>query len=196
MQEDDPVILVNTSDQAIGVAPKLDAHRNAQLHRAFSVFIRDPQGRLLLQRRADGKYHSGGLWTNACCGHPRPGEQTRDAAQRRLREEMGIECELVNTGAFTYRAEVGDELIEYEYDHVFVGAFSGAPSPNPLEIQDWRWISLDDVAAWLARDRAAFTAWFAEALTTSGLGKSRSSTFADERTPGTPPPGLVPAPTK
>jgi len=187
--ETESVILVNSADDAIGSAPKLDAHRNAQLHRAFSVFICDSDKRILIQRRAEGKYHSSGLWSNACCGHPRPGESTLDAAQRRLQEETGIECSLDETGTFTYCAPVDDGLIEHEFDHVFVGSFNRDPAPDPQEIQDWRWISLDDLRAWLDRDPAAFTAWFAEALTVSGLGTIASSTFADESTPGTPPPG-------
>lgn len=186
---EDAVILVNASDEPIGTAGKIDAHSNAQLHRAFSVFIVAPDNRILLQRRADGKYHSGGLWSNACCGHPRPGEATRDAAQRRLREEMGIDCELVSTGAFTYRAAVSDDLVEHEYDHVFVGKCAGNPTPDPQEIQEWRWVSLDDLTAWLEREPEAFTVWFAQALDRAGFGTIRSSTFADESTPGTPPPG-------
>src|SRR5688500_8369765 len=121
--QNESVVLVNESDEVIGSAPKLDAHRDGLLHRAFSVFIRDHDGRILLHRRADGKYHSGGLWTNACCGHPRPGEETAAAAERRLLEEMGIGTDLAEAGVFTYHASVGAGLMEHEIDHVFSGIY-------------------------------------------------------------------------
>src|SRR5215213_7703405 len=132
--ENESVILVNERDEPIGTAPKLDAHYNGELHRAFSVFIRDYEGRILLQRRANEKYHSGGLWTNACCGHPRPGEDTRVAAERRLHEEMGIHSELTEVGVFIYRDSVGS-LTEHELDHVFTGVYSGDPSPDIMEVE-------------------------------------------------------------
>src|SRR5690349_17552900 len=128
---DEAVVLVNPDDTPIGTLSKLEAHRTGQLHRAFSVFIRDSNGRILLQRRANGKYHSGGLWTNACCGHPRPDEQTRVAAERRLEEEMGIRCDLSRVNTFTYFADLDNGLVEHELDHVFIGTFSGDPSPDP-----------------------------------------------------------------
>ena len=193
---EESVILVNERDEPIGTAPKLDAHQNGRLHRAFSVFIRDCNGRILLQRRADDKYHSGGLWTNACCGHPRPGEETIVAAGRRLHEEMGIDSELDEAGVFTYRASVGDGLTEHEVDHVLTGTYSGDPSPATEEVEKWQWISPDELRDWIGRDPSAFTVWFERALYVSMLGTMRSSTFAEERTPGTPPPGWVPAPTK
>ena len=183
------VILVNETDEPVGTAPKLDAHLTGQLHRAFSVFIRDDHGRILLHRRADGKYHSGGLWTNACCGHPQPGEETSIAAARRLREEMGIDAELSEAGVFTYRSSVGNGLTEHEVDHVFIGSYSGDPSPDDREVQAWRWVSSLELSEWLARDPSAFTVWFEQALYVSRLGIIRSTTFAEERTPGTPPPG-------
>ena len=189
IEENESVVLVNERDEPIGTAPKLDAHRSGQLHRAFSVFIRDHDGRILLHRRADGKYHSGGLWTNACCGHPRPGEDTVVAAGRRLREEMGIDCDLGEAGVFTYRSIVGNGLTEHEVDHVFVGTCSGDPSPHDDEVDEWRWISPGELSDWIAREPSAFTVWFERALYVSGLGTRRSSTFADESTPGTPPPG-------
>lgn len=190
------VVLVNFLDEPVGTASKIDAHRSGQLHRAFSVFIRHSDGRILLQRRAGSKYHSAGLWTNACCGHPRPGESTIDAAERRLKEEMGIDAGLVERQSFIYFAKVDNELTEYELDHVFVGFFDGTPKPDPDEVQEWRWISLRDLDDWFERDPDAFTVWFTQALEESGLGTIRSRTFADESTPGTPPPGWVPAPTK
>jgi isopentenyl-diphosphate delta-isomerase len=189
VEENESVILVNESDEPVGTAPKLDAHRNGQLHRAFSVFISDDNGRILLHRRASHKYHSGGLWTNACCGHPRPGEVTREAAKRRLWEELRIDCELSDAAVFTYRAGVGSGLTEHELDHVFTGFYAGDPSPDSEEVDEWQWISPDDLNEWIADDPSVFTVWFERALYASGLGTIRSSTFADERTPGTPPPG-------
>ena len=188
-EQDESVILVDEQDRAIGAAPKLDAHRDAQLHRAFSIFISDDDGKILLHRRADGKYHSSGFWTNACCGHPRPGEDALTAAHRRLREEMGIACDLEERGAFIYRAAVDNGLTEHELDHVFVGRYSGDPSPAREEVQDWKWISPDELNAWLAREPEVFTVWFRQALYVSGLGTTRSSTLVDDSTPGTPPPG-------
>jgi isopentenyl-diphosphate Delta-isomerase len=160
---EDLVVLVDEQDHAVGTASKLAAHRTGALHRAFSVFLFDGRGRLLLQRRALAKYHSGGLWTNTCCGHPRPGESVTDAAGRRLREEMGIACALRPAGAFRYRARLG-ELEEHEFDHVLVGRFDGDPRPAPDEVADWRWVEPDAAARELAEAPDRFTAWFDRAL--------------------------------
>lgn len=189
IEENESVILVNERDEAIGSSSKLDAHRKGRLHRAFSVFITDNDGRILLHRRADAKYHSSGLWTNACCGHPRPGEPTGSAARRRLREEMGIDAELIEAGEFIYRADVDNELIEHELDHVFIGTYSGSPTPDAEEAQDWRWVSQHELREWLSSAPSDFTVWFEQALQVSRLGTIRSSTFAEDNTPGTPPPG-------
>jgi isopentenyl-diphosphate delta-isomerase len=157
------VILVDASDREVGQAPKLAAHRQGILHRAFSVFLFDTGGRLLLQRRAQGKYHSGGLWSNTCCGHPRPGEGLVDAAQRRLAEEMGVTCALRPVGSFTYRARVGD-LEEHELDHVLVGRHEGDPRPAASEVDAWRWVAPAEAVAELAAGPERFTPWFARAL--------------------------------
>ena len=158
------VVLVDEHDVRIGVAPKLTAHVQGRLHRAFSVFVFDPAGRMLLQRRAAGKYHSAGLWSNAACGHPRPGEQTEAAAARRLHEEMGVRCALQHRGTLVYRAEVGSGLVEHEVDHIFVGVYGGEPLPSRDEVAEWRWVD----AATLHREAAAsperYTAWFPLAL--------------------------------
>src|ERR1700743_3243063 len=119
------VVLVDESDKEIGVMEKMEAHEKALLHRAFSVFIFDASGRMLLQRRALAKYHSGGLWTNACCSHPRPGETVQAAAERRLVEELGFSTPLCKAFEFIYRADFANGLTEYEFDHVFAGAFEG-----------------------------------------------------------------------
>ena len=133
----DEVILVDASDVPQGRMEKMEAHRRALLHRAFSVFIFNSRGEMLLQRRALGKYHSAGLWTNACCSHPRPGEETLDAAVRRLREEMGFTTPLKKAFDFTYRHEFGNGLTEFEFDHVYIGWYDEAVHPNQEEVLDY-----------------------------------------------------------
>jgi isopentenyl-diphosphate delta-isomerase len=154
------VILVDREDRPIGTAPKLGAHVEGRLHRAFSVLIDDGGGNLLLQRRAAGKYHSGGLWTNACCGHPRPGEDTQLAAQRRLAEEMGFSCPIVPMQTVVYRADVGGGLIEHEYVHLFAGRWHGAVVPDPDEAEAHAWRDFNSVTADAAARPYRYTAWF------------------------------------
>jgi len=164
------VILVDENDRAIGTETKLAAHRGeGRLHRAFSVFIVDERGRMLLQRRAEGKYHFGGRWTNACCGHPRPSEAVEDAASRRLWEEMRVSTELDWVARFTYHAfDEGSQLIENEIDHVFLGVLDQAGdmeiTPDPLEASAFRWLTLSEIDAELHADPEAFTPWFPLAL--------------------------------
>lgn len=158
------VILVDRHDNELGVEEKLTAHRTGRLHRAFSVLVLNDAGAMLLQRRADGKYHSAGLWSNTCCSHPRPGEGTAEAARRRLREEMGFECDLEPVHDFIYRAEVGGGLVEHEYDHVFLGRWNGEPRPDPDEVGDWRWVPLPALRREVARQPSHFTYWFRVAL--------------------------------
>lgn len=162
------VILVDERDRELGAAEKLRAHLEGALHRAFSIFVFDRVGRLLLQKRARTKYHSGGLWSNTCCGHPRPGEVTAEAARRRLREEMGLDCELTEAFSFTYRAELDNRLVEHEYDHVFVGRFDGEPRPAAEEVEDWRWVTPSDLARELRANPAAYSFWLRAALETEG----------------------------
>jgi isopentenyl-diphosphate delta-isomerase len=154
------VILVDDDDFELGTADKLEAHRAGLLHRAFSVFVYDGGGRLLLQRRAAGKYHSGGLWSNTCCSHPRPGESTMAAALRRLREEMGFVCGLTTAFTFVYRTGVGGSLVEHEYDHVFVGQYDGDPEPDPAEVDAWRWATPAAVRTDIRRRPGRYTSWF------------------------------------
>jgi isopentenyl-diphosphate delta-isomerase len=156
----DDVILVDDGDRAIGTAAKLPAHREGLLHRAISVIVRDHEGRLLLQKRAAGKYHSAGLWTNTCCSHPRPGEPTADAAARRLSEEMGVDCALIYLFPMRYRADVSEELVENEITHIFGGVFNGMPDPDPAEASEWRWMSLDEIARDMENRPDAYTIWF------------------------------------
>jgi isopentenyl-diphosphate delta-isomerase len=154
------VVLIDEQDVELGASEKLAAHQSGALHRAFSVFAFNPAGELLLQRRALGKYHSGGLWTNSACGHPRPGEATEDAARRRLREEMGIECgELRPAGILRYRAELAD-LVENELDHLLVTTVDETPDPDPDEVVEWRFMAPDELSAWIASSPETFTAWF------------------------------------
>ena len=154
------VVLVDERDLEIGSEEKLRAHRDAALHRAVSVFLFDGSGAVLLQQRAAGKYHSGGLWSNACCGHPRPGETPADAAHRRLREEMGIDGPLAPAFTVTYRAELGAGLVEHEFDHVFVGRSDADPTPDPGEVAEWRWAAVAAVRADLVARPHCYTAWF------------------------------------
>ncbi len=161
--DDDLVVLVDEHDRDVGTAPKLEVHRDGRLHRAVSVFVFDDAGRWLLQRRADGKYHSAGLWSNTACTHPRPGESPVEAAARRLDEEMGVTCLLRPAFSFLYRAELhggAEPLVEHEFDHVFVGRFEGAPLPAPDEVSDWRWAEAEAVRAAVARWPEHFTPWF------------------------------------
>jgi isopentenyl-diphosphate delta-isomerase len=160
---DERVILVDERDRPAGEAEKLAAHRQGRLHRAFSVFVLDASGRVLMQRRAATKYHSGRLWSNTCCGHPRPGEDTRAAAGRRLAEEMGFQCPLEPAGVFVYHASLGD-LVEHEYDHVFRGRFDGDPRPDPAEVEAWQWMELEALEAGLAACPGDYTVWLPEAV--------------------------------
>ena len=162
------VILVDANDVVVGSEEKQRAHETGALHRAFSVFIVDDDGRLLLQRRAQGKYHSAGLWTNTCCGHPRPGEDIEAAAARRLHEEMGIRCELRPRGTFIYEAELGNGLVEHELDHLFVGRFVGTPHPDVKEADDWAWTPWPRVEAECAERPDQFTVWLPIALRALG----------------------------
>jgi isopentenyl-diphosphate delta-isomerase len=156
---EEQVILVDDRDRPVGVAEKMQAHREGSLHRAFSIFVTNAKGELLLQRRARSKYHSGGLWTNTCCSHPRPQETTETAASRRLQEEMGFSCDLREIFSFTYRAELDNDLIEHEFDRVFVGEFNGEPILNPQEAEEWCWISIDRLSQDIQEHPERYTFW-------------------------------------
>ena len=154
------VILVNTDDEPQGTMEKLEAHHQAQLHRAFSVLIFNQRGQLMLQQRAAGKYHSPLLWTNTCCSHPYPQESTLEAAHRRLQEEMGFNTPLQHQYSFIYRAELDQGLVEHELDHVFTGVYQGPVNPNPNEVQSWRWMSPQTLDQQMAQHPKQFTEWF------------------------------------
>jgi isopentenyl-diphosphate Delta-isomerase len=142
---EDRVILVDESDREIGSAGKLEAHRDGKLHRAFSIFVFNSEGQLLLQKRSMKKYHSDGLWSNTCCSHPQPGEKMETEVLRKLQQEMGFQCELQWIFRFAYRIQFKNNLIENEIDHVFIGRFDGSPSPNPDEVDGWKWMDLEAV---------------------------------------------------
>lgn len=154
------VIVVNDQDHPVGVMEKMDAHRRPVLHRAFSVFIFNTRGEMLLQQRADDKYHSASLWTNACCSHPQPGEQTLAAASRRLFEEMGFSAPLKEAFSFIYNAEVGNGLFEYEFDHVFAGVYDGTIQPDLDEVKDFCFKSMDVIHDDIRMHPWQYTAWF------------------------------------
>lgn len=161
---EDQVVLVDEHDNEVGVEGKMAVHRSGKLHRAISVFVFDADNRLLLQQRASTKYHSGGLWSNTCCSHPRPGEDDISAASRRLREEMGIECELSKAFSFVYRATLPNRLIEHEYDHVFFGRYDGVPVPNRNEADDWQWMNMAKLSVDVKRNPGAYSFWLAVCL--------------------------------
>jgi len=154
------VILVDENDNQTGVMEKMDAHRKALLHRAISVFITNTSGDWLIQKRAMDKYHSRGLWTNSCCSHPLPDETARNAANRRLKEELGIQCDLEKLFSFTYREKVDDELTEYEYDHVFHGICDEIPQIDTTEVGDWKYISFADLRNDITMNPGLYTVWF------------------------------------
>ncbi len=156
------VILVDEADRQVGFEEKMKAHLDGgKLHRAFSVFIFNSRGEMLLQQRAGGKYHFGGLWTNACCSHPRRGEETEEAAHRRLQQELGFDCELREVFSFVYTAtDAGSGLTEREYDHVFVGTFDGVPQPDPEEADAVRWIAGEELKRDMATNPGQYTPWF------------------------------------
>ncbi len=154
------VVLVDEHDNELGTMGKMQAHREGRLHRAFSVFVFNDQDEMLLQRRAAGKYHSPGLWSNACCSHPRPGEAVINAAHRRLGEELGFDCELKHAFSFVYRAQLEAGLTEHEYDHVLFGQYSGVPEPDPTEADACTYEPEEVIRRALADNPEKFTAWF------------------------------------
>lgn len=153
------LILVNELDEEIGYGEKMQVHRDANLHRAFSIFVLNDHDELLLQRRALEKYHSGGLWTNTCCSHPVRGEEQEATVHRRLIEEMGFDCDVKPLFSFIYHAELDNELTEHELDHVYLGKFNGSPNPNPEEVCDWKWIDLDKLRSDLKENPSNYTYW-------------------------------------
>ena len=154
------VILVNEKDQEIGLMPKLEAHQKAVLHRAFSVFIFNSENELMLQQRASNKYHSPNLWTNTCCSHQRSGESNIQAGTRRLYEEMGFTTPLKEITSFIYKAPFDNGLTEHELDHIMVGYYNEDPVINSDEVEDWKWMKIEDVKNDISLNPDLYTAWF------------------------------------
>ena len=154
------VILVDEQDNPLGKMEKMEVHEKAMLHRAFSVFIFNHKKEMLLHKRASKKYHSAGLWTNACCSHPAPGEDTLAAAQRRLQQEMGFSTSLENAFTFIYKAPFENGLTEHELDHVFIGYYSAEIHPEPNEVSDYCFMPLEEISSSLQSHPAKYTEWF------------------------------------
>ena len=157
---EEKVVLVDEQDQQIGLMNKQEAHIKGVLHRAFSVFVFNSNNELLLQQRAHEKYHSAGLWTNTCCSHPREGESSIDAANRRLDEEMGMKCNLEKSFDFIYHAKMPNDLIEHEFDHVFFGFTDSYPQINKKEVSSCRYMRLNDLKVDISENPDIYTEWF------------------------------------
>jgi len=153
------ILTVDEKDNVTGKEEKIKVHREGKLHRAFSIFVFNSKGEVLLQKRAGSKYHSAGLWTNTCCSHQRVGENLEEAVHRRLKEEMGFDCELKEAFTFTYRVKFDNGLSENEYDHVFFGKFDGKPEPNPKEVDEWKWVSLEELRKDIQKNPDDYTYW-------------------------------------
>lgn len=153
------VVLVDKKDNTIGEEEKILAHKKGLLHRAFSIFIFNNKRQLLIQKRAKRKYHSGGLWTNSCCGHPESGEEVESAAKRRLKQEIGFSCDLEKAFSFIYKVKFDNGLIENEYDHVFFGRYNGRVNPNPDEVSDWKWVDLRFLKKDIEANCESYTYW-------------------------------------
>ncbi len=158
------VVLVDEDDSEIGVMEKMEAHEKGLLHRAFSIFLFNDMGEMILQRRALSKYHSPGLWTNTCCSHPMHGETLEMAAERRLREETGMSCTMRKEFHFIYRADLDNNLIEHEFDHVFFGVTNQSPVICEEEVCDWKWMAVHDVYIDVQINPTHYTEWFKIAL--------------------------------
>ena len=154
------VVLVDRNDNPMGLMPKLEAHQKGVLHRAFSVFILNQKGQLMLQRRALDKYHSPGLWTNTCCSHPRESESNIEAGVRRLKEEMGFTTPLKSMFSFIYKSKFDNGLTEHEFDHVLLGYYDKQPFINTIEVSEWKWMSLDKIIIEIKNKPEEFTVWF------------------------------------
>jgi isopentenyl-diphosphate Delta-isomerase len=158
------LILVNENDEPIGKMEKMEVHLKGLLHRAYSVFILNEKGEMLLQKRAAGKYHSPGLWTNACCSHPQPGQELIPAATIRLQEEMGFTTSLEKAFDFIYKASFDNGLTEYEFDHVLLGNYDGPIHPNYEEVEDYRYLSLTEIKKLVQSNSSDYTPWFKIAI--------------------------------
>ena len=154
------VVLVDSNDNPIGLMEKMEAHIKAELHRAFSIFIFNSKGEMMLQQRAFSKYHTPGLWTNTCCSHPRDGETLEQATSRRLQEEMGMNCEIKEVFHFTYKADVTQGLTEHEIDHVFIGTTDETPIINTEEVASWKYETMEFIENDMIEHPEVYTPWF------------------------------------
>lgn len=155
------VVLVDSRDNSLGTEEKMRAHQNGgMLHRAISVFIFNSKGELMMQRRASTKYHAANMWSSTCCSHPMEGETTIDAAHRRLKEEMGFDCNLKEACSFEYKAVMENGLTEWEYDHFFIGTYDGEPKPNKKEVGEWKWVDLDALLEDTKRNPKIYSRFF------------------------------------
>lgn len=157
---EEKVILVDKNDRPVGLMPKLEAHQKALLHRAFSVFVMNQKGEMMLQKRALHKYHSPGLWTNTCCSHQRENETNIEAGKRRLQEEMGFVTDLQEVFSFIYKAPFDNGLTEHEFDHVMLGFYEQSPVINPQEVADWKWEHPEKIKAAILKQPQQYTEWF------------------------------------
>ncbi|SES91507.1 isopentenyl-diphosphate Delta-isomerase [[Clostridium] polysaccharolyticum] len=158
------VICVDEQDNGLGVMEKMEAHEKGILHRAFSIFVWNQKEELMIHQRALEKYHSGGLWTNTCCSHPQPGEELLESAHKRLIAEMGFDCNLKESFSFLYQTEFEDGLVEHEFDHVIMGCYEGAATPNPEEVCDYKWVPLDELERDMKVNPKKYTVWFRIAM--------------------------------
>lgn len=158
------VVLVDEKDKQIGTGEKLETHRKGILHRGFSIFIFNSKGEMMLQKRAMTKYHCAGLWSNACCGHPRPNEGLMAAMRRRLREEMGFDCNLERMFEFIYEVKLDKGMMEHEFLHVYKGVFDGSPKVNPEEADDWKWVSVNLLREDMRKNPSMYSPWFKLAM--------------------------------
>lgn len=154
------ILLVNDNDEIIGQSEKIKIHKEGLLHRAFSIILFNTKGKMLIQKRASSKYHSGGLWTNACCSHHGPNEELEVVIHKRLKEEMGIDCDLKKIFSFRYYAVLDNDMIENEIDHVFIGQTDKNPLPNPEEVQDYKWMSINSLKEDITKNPERYTVWF------------------------------------
>ena len=169
MNKESKVILVDENDKEIGTCEKLKAHKEGKLHRAFSIFIFNSKGELLLQQRAKEKYHSGGLWTNTVCSHPEPNKDILKSIKSRLKEEMGFSTKVKELFSFIYKSDYKNGLIEYEFDHVFFGLYEKNPKPNPEEVMDFKWIKIEDIKNDINNNPNKYTSWFKVILENSNF---------------------------
>lgn len=159
------MILVDENDKELGFEEKIAGHQNGgKLHRAFSIFVFNSKEELLLQKRAREKYHSALLWANTCCSHPRPGESLKEAVHRRLKEEMGFDCDLEEKFSFIYKVDLENGISENEFDHVFVGKFNGAPAPDKKEVADWKWIDVEELKKDIKENPEKYTYWLKDSF--------------------------------